>query len=119
MNVYLKQTFIFLVVFSFGASEIGAEENEGEKLFTLKVLPLLKVKCFGCHGQDQKDIRGDYDLMTRQKMIAGGETGDEALVPGKPDESPLFHPLRAEADWDQGRRGRHTFLDEAACMLQP
>lgn len=74
-------------------STLVSAADDGEKLFTLKVLPLLKIKCFGCHGQDPKDIRGDYDLMTRGKMIVGGESGDVALVPGKPDESPLFQAI--------------------------
>lgn len=64
-----------------------------EKLFTLKVLPLLKEKCFGCHGADQNDVRGDYDLTSREAMIRGGESGEVALVPGKPADSPLYHAV--------------------------
>ena len=66
------------------------DESRAERLFTLKVLPLLKTKCFGCHGHEQDDLRGDLDLTSRPKMIAGGESGDKALIPGKPDESPLY-----------------------------
>lgn len=69
---------------------------DAERLFTLKVLPLLKVKCFGCHGTDQEDIRGDYDLTSRRLMIQGGESGEVALVPGKPHESPLYQAVM----WD-------------------
>lgn len=68
-------------------------ESEANRLFTLRVLPLLKVKCFGCHGADEEDIRGDYDLLTREKMIKGGESGEVALVPGKPEESVLYQAL--------------------------
>lgn len=82
-----------LAVSAMSGDSLLADEKEGEKLFTLKVLPLLKIKCFGCHGQDQSDIRGDYDLLTRDKMIAGGESGDVALVPGKPEDSPLFQAI--------------------------
>jgi mono/diheme cytochrome c family protein len=32
-------------------------KQQGERIFTLRVLPLLKVKCFGCHGNDPKDVR--------------------------------------------------------------
>jgi hypothetical protein len=63
------------------------------RLFTLRVLPLLKVKCFGCHGTDPEDIRGDYDLLTREKMLKGGESEEFALVPGKPDESLLYQAI--------------------------
>lgn len=68
-------------------------EQAAERLFAMKVLPLLKTKCFGCHGQDPDDIRGDYDLLTRSRMIAGGESGEVALVPGKPHESTLYQAI--------------------------
>lgn len=64
-----------------------------ERLFTLRVLPLLKTKCFGCHGQDPDDIRGDYDMMTREAMIRGGESEEAALVPGHPEDSPLYQAI--------------------------
>ena len=69
------------------------DKAAAERLFTLRVLPLLKVKCFGCHGQDPKDVRGDYNLLTREAMIQGGESEETALVPGNPDESPLFQAI--------------------------
>lgn len=64
-----------------------------ERLFALKVLPLLKTKCFGCHGQDPDDVRGDYDLLTRDAMIKGGESEEVAVVPGEPAESPLYQSI--------------------------
>ncbi|MEE2640845.1 MAG: PSD1 and planctomycete cytochrome C domain-containing protein [Planctomycetota bacterium] len=67
--------------------------EEAEKLFTLRVLPILKARCFVCHGQDAGDVRGDYDLLTREGMIAGGESGEPALVPGKPEASPLYRAI--------------------------
>jgi hypothetical protein len=78
--------------FSLQPSEfcLGAE---GDRLFTLRVLPLLKVKCFGCHGNDPEDIRGDYDLMTREKMFKGGESEEPSVIPGKPEDSPLYQAI--------------------------
>ncbi len=73
-----------------------ADPEEADRLFTLQVLPLLKEKCFGCHGQDAEDIRGDYNLLTREAMIRGGESEEVALVPGQPDESPLYQAVM----WD-------------------
>ncbi len=64
-----------------------------ERLFALKVLPLLKVKCFGCHGDDAKDIRGDLDMRSRAGLLKGGESEEPALVPGKPGESPLYQAV--------------------------
>ena len=66
------------------------DDASANRLFTLKVLPLLKVKCFGCHGNDPEDIRGDYNLLTREGMLQGGESEETSLVPGKPEESSLY-----------------------------
>lgn len=67
--------------------------DEGERVFTLKVLPLLKIKCFGCHGGDEKNIRGDLDVRSRHGLLTGGESGDPSIVPGFPDRSPLFSSI--------------------------
>ena len=74
------------------AEEVRSEQS-ANRLFTLEVLPLLKEKCFGCHGNDSKDIRGDYDLLTREGMLKGGESGETSLVPGKPQESSLYQAV--------------------------
>jgi mono/diheme cytochrome c family protein len=66
---------------------------EANRLFTLKVLPLLKTKCFPCHGDDAKDLRGDYQLLSRAGMLAGGESGEPSLVPGAPEASPLYQAV--------------------------
>lgn len=66
------------------------DQRAAEKLFALKVYPLIKVKCFGCHGADPEDVRGDYDLLTREGMIKGGESEEPSLVPGHPEQSTLY-----------------------------
>ncbi len=68
-------------------------ETSANRLFTLKVLPLFKNKCFGCHGSDPKDVRGGYNLITREGMLKGGESGEASLVPGKPKESVLYQAV--------------------------
>lgn len=64
-----------------------------DRLFTLRVLPLLENKCFGCHGADADEVRGDLDLLTREGMLAGGASGEPALSPGAPEESPLYQAV--------------------------
>lgn len=73
--------------------KVANARNDGERVFTLRVLPLLKVKCFGCHGEDPKNIRGDLDVRSRHGLLAGGESGDPAIVPGAADESPLYSSI--------------------------
>ncbi|MBP88157.1 MAG: hypothetical protein CMJ64_15815 [Planctomycetaceae bacterium] len=65
-------------------------ERGAERLFTLKVLPILKEKCYGCHGDDSNDVKGDFDVRSRTAVLKGGESEEPAMVPGKPDQSPLY-----------------------------
>jgi len=68
---------------------VYAEPTEAERIFTLRILPLLKVKCFGCHGIDPKNVRGAYDVRSRDGLLKGGESEQPSIVPGRPAASPL------------------------------
>ena len=62
-----------------------------------KVLPLLKNRCFACHGESPDgDLKGDLDLTSRKAMLKGGESGDPSLIPENPDESLIYQAIR----WD-------------------
>ena len=76
-----------------GVVDQPALVKEAEVLFAAEVYPLLQNKCFGCHGGDAKEIRGEYDLTTLEGMLTGGESGDASIVPGRPDESPLVQAI--------------------------
>ncbi|MEM8668991.1 MAG: PSD1 and planctomycete cytochrome C domain-containing protein [Planctomycetota bacterium] len=66
------------------------DKPTAERLFTLRVLPVLKEKCFGCHGGNTEDIRGEYDVTTLEGMLHGGESGETSIVAGSPDDSSLY-----------------------------
>lgn len=76
-----------------GAEAPESKSAEAETLFTLKILPVLQAKCFGCHGNESDDVRGDLNLLTREGMLHGGESGESSLVPGKPEESSLYQAV--------------------------
>src|SRR5262245_49831960 len=71
-----------------------AKRSKGEELVQARVLPMLKAKCFGCHGGDPK-LRGDLDLRSREAMLRGGRRG-AAVVPGDSQGSLLVHAVRWE-----------------------
>ena len=89
----VRLVLVLVVTCSATRDGVSAETADAERLFTLKVLPLLKVKCFGCHGNDPDDVRGEYNLLTREGMINGGESEESALVPGSPEDSPLYQAV--------------------------
>ncbi len=84
---------VCLCVCAPAVAQTSATDNREARHFTLKVLPVLKEKCVGCHGGDEDDIKGDYDVRTRQQAIKGGESEEPAIVPGKPTESPFYQAV--------------------------
>ena len=75
-----------------------AEEThpDVERLFTLKVLPTLSEKCFGCHGEPGKEIKGGFKLTTRDDFLKGGDSFDDVLIPGDAEYSFVMESVRWE-----------------------
>ncbi|MCC9644675.1 PSD1 and planctomycete cytochrome C domain-containing protein [Rhodopirellula sp. JC740] len=70
--------------------DAGHSADDMDRLFTLKVMPLLKEKCLGCHGNDADDMKGDYDVRTRDALLRGGESEEAAIIPGNAEDSPFY-----------------------------
>lgn len=79
-----------------GSSVAWADDEAAERDFTLKVLPVLKARCFACHGEGDKGPRGGLDVRSRDALLKGGDSGEPSLKPGKPDESLVYKAVR----WD-------------------
>ena len=69
------------------AQHDATKNDQADREFALEVLPLLRARCFGCHGEDAEEIKGELDMTTRTALLAGGESGDPGVVPGKPEDS--------------------------------
>jgi len=76
-----------------------ADSLSADQLAVLRVQPLLKDRCHGCHGNKPDKIKGDYDMRTVKSLFAGGESGDAAIVKGHPEESPLYQSVTREHDF--------------------
>ncbi len=59
--------------------------------YAREIEPLFRTHCQGCH-QPAKP-QGEYVMTDFAKLFVGGETGDAAIVPGKPDESHLLKQI--------------------------
>jgi mono/diheme cytochrome c family protein len=86
---------LFAILFALvGGSCLAADPKpDGESVFALRVLPILKTKCLACHGADAAKLKGGLDLSTRAKMLAGGDGGKPAIVPNKAADSPLYRAV--------------------------
>ena len=89
------QVVTIAVAFALAAADPGAEA-----LFATRVLPVLKARCFACHGDDAKKLKGGLDLTSRAGLLKGGDNGSPGAVPGKAADSPVYKAVtRADADF--------------------
>jgi hypothetical protein len=66
---------------------------EGIEFFEKKIRPLLAAHCYTCHSAKAEKLRGGLRLDTRERILAGGDSGP-AVVPGDPDGSLLIKAIR-------------------------
>ena len=63
-----------------------------DELFTSKIEPLLKQRCFECHSHEKK-MKAGLTLDSKSGWEEGGDSGP-AIVVGKPEESLLIKMVR-------------------------
>lgn len=68
--------------------------EEQVEFFEKQVLPLLKNRCFKCHGGEER-LRGGLRLTTRSGVLAGGDQGPVVSLE-KPAESLLLKAINYE-----------------------
>ncbi len=98
----------------------SAKPDKGELLFSLKVKPLMKDKCFACHGEDPEKIKGELNLLTLEDTLKGGETfGEEVLIPGKAKESMLYlTSIREEPDFEMPPKEADMLSEEQTGVIR-
>ena len=85
-----------LILMPFFLSAQADVEQDIEKLFTLKVLPTLSEKCFGCHGDDPEEIEGGLVMHTLDDILFGGDGFDNVLIPGDAKGSFMITAMKWE-----------------------
>ncbi len=65
--------------------------------FNQQIKPLFESACLSCHGAEKP--KGKFKMLTREDMIQGGEDG-AGLVPGEPDNSPIYTLMILDKDHD-------------------
>ncbi len=87
MNSVAAGLLLLAVHFPCVGGEKDAARQEAERLFSVKVLPLLKEKCFACHGETKL---GGLDITSREALLKGGASGQAGLVAGAPEKSRIL-----------------------------
>ncbi|HAD59881.1 MAG TPA: hypothetical protein DCG12_11605, partial [Planctomycetaceae bacterium] len=82
-----------------GSQPRHAEHNvhpaEKVEFYDRKIAPILNEHCGRCHIDRQ---RGGLLLSRHAHLLAGGESGTPAVIPGKPEESLLIQLIKASKD---------------------
>ena len=67
----------------------------GPDFFTNEIQPILKERCFECHGPQKKRVKGGLRIDGPDALLRGGNSGP-AVNPDDPDASLLLTAIRYE-----------------------
>jgi Protein of unknown function (DUF1553)/Protein of unknown function (DUF1549)/Planctomycete cytochrome C len=89
-----------IAAFSLLAGSVAARvADDPSKIdFNRDIRPILSDKCFQCHGPDSKKRKADLRLDLPESTFGAAASGERAVVPGKLDESQLFHRITSTED---------------------
>ena len=81
---------LLLCLAPLGSTAIAEEsDNNGKQIdFARDVEPIFKRHCLACHGPKKQESQ--FRLDVRAALLAGGDLGEAAVVPGKSAESNLI-----------------------------
>ncbi len=82
--------------FTANAADEDARRAEDISFFETKIRPVLENSCKSCHGP--KIAESDLRLDSAAALKQGGAVHGPAVVPGKPDESPLLTAITYNDD---------------------
>jgi mono/diheme cytochrome c family protein len=89
-----------LAILVLATSSALAADPADIAFFEQKVRPVLVEHCYSCHSAEAKKLKGNLYLDSKAGWETGGDSGEAAVVPGKPEASLL---IRTVLHLEEGR----------------
>ncbi len=88
--------------------------------FNRTIRPILSSICFKCHGPDQEERKAGLRLDLRESALQKLESGNRAIVPGKPDDSELVRRILSTDDGERmpPRNSQHQLTEKDKTALR-
>ncbi len=83
--------------------------------YARQVRPIFRANCQGCHQPAKAG--GGYVMTAFDRLLAGGDSKDQAVVPGKPEEGQLLEQITPAADGHAEMPKDHPPLNPAEIDL--
>ena len=89
LSLLISGVFVLMPLsFLSAEKEVGRQKTDAVSIqFTRDIQPVLEAHCLSCHGAEKPE--SSFSLASRKSALTGGNYGT-AIVPGKPDQSPLL-----------------------------
>ncbi len=92
---FIRVTRLLPIAFILLAEATGAYGNESNVIdFKTEIEPILITHCIDCHGPDTQESEFRVDRLA--SLLAGGNSGEPAIIAGKPANSYLLKLIRHE-----------------------
>ncbi|QDV24928.1 DUF1549 domain-containing protein [Aureliella helgolandensis] len=100
VHLWLKLLMATFCVVGFSIGRVSQAAESGAKIsYQRQIEPIFRNHCQGCH-QPAKSL-GGFEMTQFEHLLGVGESGEQAIVPGAPDQSHLLRqitPVDGEAD---------------------
>ena len=95
----------------------AAPKAGGKVDFTRDIRPILSDNCFACHGPDTNKVKADLRLDLKAEAFRKLDSGEVAIVPGKPEQSRLLQLVSLPLDDDDHMPPKKTGKKLTAAQL--